>query len=67
MKQPSEITNEPEQIGKIVNYYGNLYVVHQDKKYYWSIECYNGHLWEEIPEYLYNSLIKFENENNARI
>lgn len=48
------------KIGKIGNYYGSLNVKKEDGKYFWSIENYNGFFWEEIPESLYNELIKFQ-------
>lgn len=50
-------------IGEICNYYGGL-SVKEYNNYYWSIENYSGHSWEEIPDYLYEALIKFENERN---
>lgn len=50
-------------IGKIGNYYGCLSVVQlTNGKCYWSIEDWEGHNWEEIPQSLYNELIKFENQ-----
>jgi hypothetical protein len=52
------------EIGNIGNYYGGLHIKKVNDKFYWSIENYDGHDWEEIPESLYNELIKFENKNN---
>lgn len=39
-----------------------LYVEYYDGKYYWSIRIANGveYDFEEIPEYLFNSLLKFQ-------
>lgn len=50
------------EIGDIGNYYGGLTVRQDGGKCYWSIEDWDGHRWEEIPPYLYESLIKFEQE-----
>ncbi len=49
-------------IGDIGNYYGGLEVKAVDGKFFWSIEDWDGPLWEEIPKYLYDALIKFEGE-----
>jgi len=49
-------------IGGIGNYYGGLDINEVEGRYYWSIEDYDGSRWEEIPEYLYISLNKFEDE-----
>ena len=48
------------QIGTIGNYYGSLYVTTDGGKFFWSIENYSGNDWEEIPESLYNELVKFQ-------
>lgn len=55
-----------KSIGCIGNYYGGLNVRHEDGKYEWSIENYDGESWEEIPKYLYEALIRFENETRRR-
>ena len=47
-------------IGKITNYYGALNVKAEGDKFYWSIEDWDGHFWEEIPETLYRALLRFE-------
>jgi hypothetical protein len=52
------------RIGEIGNYYGGLFIAKEDSKYYWGIENYDGFFWEEIPEEVYNCLLKYENENN---
>ena len=46
-------------IGDIGNYYGCLTVKENGGKFFWSIENYDGHYWEEIPQALYRSLIRF--------
>ena len=51
-----------QSVGEIGNYYGGLSVCCYDNKYYWSIENWNGNAWEEIPEYLYLTLIRYEKE-----
>ena len=49
-------------VGRIGNYYGSLTVKVDNGQAYWSIENWDGHNWEQIPEYLYFALIKFEGE-----
>lgn len=53
-----------KEIGTIGNYYGNLYVKHEDERYYWSIRNFDGHDWHEIPEYLFRTLVEYENTRN---
>ena len=47
-------------IGGIGNYYGELEVKEESGKFWWSIEDWHGHRWEEIPETLYRELIAFD-------
>ena len=56
---------KPRRIGAICNAYGALYVQKIDGEFYWSIEDYNGHYWEEIPESLYAELLRFADSQNA--
>jgi hypothetical protein len=49
-----------KDIGAISNYYGGLRVKEEAGKFWWSIENFDGDLWEEIPESLYLELIKFQ-------
>ena len=49
-----------KEIGGIGNYYGGLFVKEEEGKYFWTIENYDGFFWQEIPESLYEELIKFE-------
>ena len=49
-------------IGEIGNDYGSLSIVKYNGKYYWDIGSNGEFSPEEIPEYLYNALIQFENE-----
>lgn len=53
---------KPKEIGEIGNYYGCLEVKKENRRFYWSIENWDGHHWEEIPKYLYDSLIRFSQE-----
>lgn len=58
------------ELAGIGNYYGNLFTKEQNGKYYWIIENYdtdfdNIEEWQEIPKYLYDSLIKFKSESNS--
>lgn len=48
------------KIGEINNFYGGLNVKIEAGKYFWSIEDYGGHDWQEIPKSLYDELVKFE-------
>ena len=53
-------TPNEQRIGYIGNYYGGLSVKTEDGKHYWSIENYDGQIWEEIPESLYRALVEYE-------
>jgi hypothetical protein len=54
--------SETQSIGEIGNCYGGLEVKEEDGRYFWSIENCDGHYWEEIPEYLFLDLHRFEGE-----
>jgi len=55
------MTDTPERnIGGIGNYYGGLYVKEQDGRFWWSILNYDGQDWEEIPNWLFDALVKFD-------
>lgn len=43
----------------IGNFYGGLNFTEAGGKYYWSIENYDGHAWQEIPKSLFDELLKF--------
>lgn len=50
-----------QAIGTIGNYYGELTVGEDDQgSKYWSIENWDGHHWQRIPEDLYEALLRFE-------
>lgn len=55
------MTEKIKEIGDIGNYYGGLWIKELDKKFFWSIENYDGHYWVEIPESLYSALVEHEN------
>lgn len=40
------------------NYYGGLSIKQEEGKFFWSIECYSGDNWEEIPEKLYVTILQ---------
>jgi hypothetical protein len=57
-----------KRIGEISNYYGGLYVMESEGKYYWMIENYDTDFdkledWSEIDKDLYDSLIAYDNKN----
>ena len=59
--------NNVISIGTIASYYGCLTTYSsEDGKYYWGIENYDGTEWEEIPESLYNELVRFEDFRNGK-
>lgn len=53
---------EETRIGKIASYYGGLYVKKENGKHYWCLDDYSKWYWEEIPKYLYDTLIKYQKE-----
>lgn len=53
-----------KDIGTIGNHYGCLTVKTDGEKFFWGIDNWDGTHWEEIPQYLYDALVKFELERN---
>lgn len=53
-------------IGMIGNYYGGLHIVERDGKYTWYITDYDYDDIQEIPKYLYDALLKFQQEDNSK-
>jgi len=56
---------EKKSIGEIFNYYGRLYVIEKDGKYYWIIENWDTDFedlkdWDECDKELYDALIAYE-------
>lgn len=55
-----------KQIGKVGNYYGGLFIMKKDGKYYWVVENYdtdfdNLEHWDECDKKLYDALVSYEN------
>jgi hypothetical protein len=48
-------------IGDIGNYYGGL-CIKECGKFYWGIENYDGTQYKEIPEFLYDALLRYQTE-----
>lgn len=44
------------------NFYGGLNIRKRGGKYEMSMENYDGFEWTEIPEYLYEALLKYYEE-----
>lgn len=57
------LRHRPEQIGEIGTDKMRLWVYERHEKHYWRIG--NGE-YEEIPRYLYDAIIKAENERILR-
>lgn len=49
------------QIGEVANYEGSLEIYMKDGRFMWVITGY-GEWGEQIPQYLYDALNKFEDE-----
>lgn len=57
-------------VGDITNYYGGIGARRDSEtsKCYWSIENYDGYSdEEEIPEYLFKALLRYESERTNNI
>lgn len=57
-------------IGKIGNYYGGLFIMENEEKYYWLIENYNTDFddlsdWSEIDKELYDSLVAYDARSSS--
>lgn len=50
------------EINKLMSYYGALVVKSEDGKFYLSIPNHCSDCWREIPEYLYDALLRYHNE-----
>lgn len=44
------------------NYYGSLTLMHEEGQYFWSVENYDGHCWDSIPDYLGDALVNYYRE-----
>jgi hypothetical protein len=54
-----------KRVGQIGNYYGNLYIMENEGKYYWLIFNYDTDFdelsdWSEIDKELYDSLVAYD-------
>ena len=61
-RKPADDAPGWRSIGTISNYYGDLQIVEHDGAFWWDINNYDGRDAEQIPEYLYRALERFENE-----
>jgi len=65
---PTALTPMPDSsakirtIGRICNTYGGLIVKQENGLFWWAISDWDGEEWEEIPEYLFAALNRFEDE-----
>ena len=57
-------SNDKRKIGIICNHYGGLQVQQQDGRFFWAIMDWCGETWEEIPEYLFLALNRFEDDGH---
>jgi len=63
------MTEKYKQIGTVNNYYGGLFAMEKDGKYYWLIQNYSTDFddiehWEECDKELYEALIAYEERRN---
>ena len=54
-----------KSIGEIGNYYGGLFIMEHEGRYYWLIDDHDTDFedldeWEEIDKKLYDSLLSYE-------
>ena len=63
MKEDNTTIENEQKIGDIGNFYGGLWVrVTTKGEFQWSMENYNGFYWKDIPESLYQALVKYEHD-----
>jgi hypothetical protein len=55
-------STDTREIGTICNTYGGLEVQQQDGRFFWAIMDWCAETWEEIPEYLFLALNRFQDE-----
>jgi len=61
----SETKFNYKAVGEIGNYYGGLFIMENEGKYYWLIENYDTDFddlsdWSEIDKELYDNLVAYE-------
>jgi len=61
LKMPEHVAEF--DVGEIGNYYGSLTIKVESSIPYWSIENWDGHHWQQIPDYLYFALVRFAGAN----
>jgi hypothetical protein len=47
------------------NSYATLSTKEEEDKFFWGIKDWDTMYWEEIPEYLFNALMRFQSEAEA--
>jgi hypothetical protein len=52
-------------IGGICNFYGGLMVKQENGLFWWAISDWDDDEWEEIPDYLFAALNRFEDEEQT--
>ena len=56
------IMSNQREIGEISNQYGMLYIKEEKGRFYWCIEDCFGMFWDEIPKFLYDTLVRYDEE-----
>jgi hypothetical protein len=57
-----DLSTSTREIGHICNTYGSLEVCKEDGRFFWAIMDWCEETWEEIPEYLFLALNRFQDE-----
>jgi hypothetical protein len=57
-----DLSTSTREIGSICNTYGGLEVCQEDGRFLWAIMDWCAETWEEIPEYLFLALNRFQDE-----
>lgn len=52
---------------EVGNTYGGLHIKEEDGKFFWSVEDYNGHDWQEISEQTYNAIKAEVTPNDSNV
>lgn len=51
------------ELKKLSNYYGHQSVKEENGNYFLSTPSYDKVHWQRIPQYLYDAIIKYEDED----
>ena len=67
----SETKFNYKAVGEIGNYYGGLFIMQNEGKYYWLIKNYDTDFddlsdWSEIDKELYDSLVAYEARRSSQ-